>query len=67
MTRRGYEGWFLQSCVQTVEMCFHLKGELIGVSIVDVGARDTSSVYHFFDPDHSDRSIGTFSVLVEIA
>jgi len=67
MTRRGYEGWFLQSCVQTMEMCFHIDGKLIGVSIVDVGARDTSSVYHFFDPDHSRRSIGTFSVLVEIA
>jgi arginyl-tRNA--protein-N-Asp/Glu arginylyltransferase len=67
MTRRGYEGWFLQSCVQTVEMCFHLDGALVGVSIVDVGARDTSSVYHYFDPDLSKRSIGTFSLLVEIA
>jgi arginyl-tRNA--protein-N-Asp/Glu arginylyltransferase len=67
MTQRGYEGWFLQSCVKTVEMCFRLEGQLVGVSIVDVGAQDTSSVYHFFDPDLSKRSIGTFSMLVEIA
>jgi len=67
MTRRGYEGWFLHSCVQTVEMCFELEGRLAGVSIVDVGARDTSSVYHFFEPDLAQRSIGTFSALVEIA
>jgi arginine-tRNA-protein transferase len=39
----------------------------VGVSIVDVGARDSSSVYHFFDPDVSNRSMGTFSALVEIA
>ncbi len=67
MTPQGYEGWFLRSCVQTVEMCFELEGRLVGVSIVDVGARDTSSVYHFFDPDISDRSMGTFSALVELA
>jgi len=67
MTRRGYEGWFLNSCVQTVEMCFELEGRLVGVSIVDVGARDTSSVYHFFDPSHAKRSLGTFSALVEIS
>jgi arginine-tRNA-protein transferase len=67
MTREGYEGWFLRSCVQTVEVCFELDGRLAGVSIIDVGARDTSSVYHFFDPDLSSRSLGTFSALVEIA
>jgi arginyl-tRNA--protein-N-Asp/Glu arginylyltransferase len=67
MTPQGYEGWFLRSCVQTVEMCFELNGRLIGVSIVDVGARDTSSVYHFFDPDLANRSLGTFSALVEVA
>ena len=67
MTPQGYEGWFLRSCVQTVEMCFELNERLVGVSIVDVGARDTSSVYHFFDPDLADRSLGTFSALVEAA
>lgn len=65
MSRKGYEGWFTRSCVPTVEMRYRLDGQLIGVSIVDVGAKDASSVYFFFDPDHSDRSLGTFSVLVE--
>ena len=67
MTRQGYEGWFLNSCSQTVELCFSIGERLVGVSIVDVGARDSSSVYHFFDPDVSDRSLGTFSALVELA
>jgi arginyl-tRNA--protein-N-Asp/Glu arginylyltransferase len=67
MTASGYGSWFLESCVQTVEMCFMLQDELVGVSIIDLGARDTSSVYHYFDPSHSDRSIGTYSAMVELA
>ncbi len=66
MTRRGYEGWFLRSCANTVEMRYRLEGRLVGVGILDVGARDSSSVYFYFDPDHSRRSLGTFSTLVEI-
>jgi arginyl-tRNA--protein-N-Asp/Glu arginylyltransferase len=67
MTRQGYEGWFLNSCAHTVELCFELDERLVGVSIVDVGARDSSSVYHYFDPEESSRSMGTFSALVELA
>jgi len=67
MTQEGYEGWFLRSCADTVELCFELDGRLAGVSIVDVGARDSSSVYHYFDPELANRSMGTFSVLVELA
>ncbi len=67
MTREGYEGWFVRSCTQTVELCFELHGQLVGLSIVDVGARDSSSVYHYFDPELSHRSMGTFSALVELA
>lgn len=66
MDRRGYEGWFLRSCTRTVEMRY-LDGErLVGLGIVDLGARDASSVYFFFDPDASRRSLGTFSTLCEI-
>jgi arginine-tRNA-protein transferase len=48
-------------------MRFEIGKRLVGVSIVDVGARDTSSVYHFFEPEIAERSIGTFSALVELA
>jgi arginyl-tRNA--protein-N-Asp/Glu arginylyltransferase len=67
MTQQGYEGWFVNTCVQTMELCFKLNDKLVAVSIVDVGARDTSSVYHYFDPNLSERSFGTFSALVEMA
>ena len=67
LTRRGYEGWFLQSSVRTVEMRYLVDGRLVGVGILDVGQRDSSSVYFFFDPDESRRSLGVHSVLAEVA
>ena len=66
MRPEEYVGWFVQSCVRTVEMRYTVDDRLVGVGIVDVGARDTSSVYYYFDPDESHRSLGTFSALTEI-
>lgn len=65
MDQRGYSSWFLRSCTRTLELRYRLEGRLIGVSILDVGARDMSSVYFYFDPDVSERSLGTYSVLFE--
>ncbi len=67
MNRQGYEGWFVNSCTDTVEMRYSVDGRLIGVGILDLGERDSSSVYFFFDPDESRRSLGVFSVLMECA
>ncbi len=67
MTRRGYEGWFVQSCTQTIDMEYRVDGRLIGCGIIDLGRFDTSSVYFFFDPAESKRSLGVFSVLMEVA
>jgi arginine-tRNA-protein transferase len=67
MTRFGYEGWFVHSCTRTVEMRYRVDGRLIAVGILDMGQQDTSSVYFFFDPDESRRSLGVFSVMVEVA
>jgi arginine-tRNA-protein transferase len=67
MTRQGYEGWFVNSCTDTVEMRYSVDGRLIGIGIVDLGEQDSSSVYFFFDPDESKRSLGVFSVLMECA
>lgn len=67
MTRRGYEGWFVQSCTRTIDMEYRVDGRLIGCGILDLGALDTSSVYFYFDPRESARSPGVFSVLMEVA
>ena len=65
-TRSGYERWLIESCVDTREFRYMLGDKLIGVSILDFGKEDVSSVYFYFDPDHDDRSLGTFSALFEI-
>lgn len=66
MRRLGYEAWFVRTCTRTVEFSYRVDGRLAGVSILDLGARDASSVYFFFDPDEHRRSLGVFSVLTEV-
>ena len=66
MTKNGYDNWFVDSCAQTVEFQYFVDQTMICVSVLDIGHRDISSVYVFFDPDYSNRSLGTFSALFEI-
>lgn len=40
--------------------------ELVALSFLDAGARATSSVYGMFEPTHSRRSLGLFTMLQEI-
>ena len=42
------------------------SGRLLAVGVCDAGPTYLSSVYFYFDPDASDRSLGTFGVLTEI-
>ncbi len=65
-TANHYRHWLVTSCTQTLETRYMLGDQLVGVGIIDIGARDASSVYFYFDPDLSDRSLGTFSALAEI-
>ena len=61
-----YRNWLAVTCTRTVETRYVLDGKLIGVGILDLGRRDASSVYFYYDPDHERRSLGVFSVLAEI-
>lgn len=61
-----YRAHYVESCVDTREVRYLAGDRLVGLSILDVGARAASSVYHCFDPDESRRSIGVFSVLREV-
>ncbi|MCA8946298.1 MAG: arginyltransferase, partial [Planctomycetes bacterium] len=55
------------SGVATVEICYRDHGgRLLGVSLCDVSRRSISSVYHFFEPNESRRSLGVFSAVKEI-
>jgi leucyl-tRNA---protein transferase len=43
-----------------------LAGELLAVAVTDVLPQGLSAVYTFFDPDHAQRSLGTFAILKQI-
>lgn len=76
----GHRGWparsyeaaadYLESFVDnpfvTQEWCYYLEDKLIGVGYVDHLAIGLSAIYFYYDPDHRDRSLGTYNVLALI-
>ena len=54
------------SSVSTVEFEYRLQERVVAVGIVDECSRSLSSVYTYFDPEFSSRSLGTYSALHEI-
>lgn len=62
----SYDEVFGASPITTREMRFRIGSRLVGLGVIDVTPRVVSSVYFFFDPDESRRSLGTFSALREI-
>lgn len=66
LTAIGYRTWLMDTCTDTREVRYHVGGKLVAVSILDLGRRSASSVYHYFDPAESRRSLGVYSVVREI-
>ena len=44
-------------------LCMYKDDELIGISVVDQFNGGISAVYTFFDPEYSQRSLGTYIIL----
>jgi len=63
----SYEGYFATSCADGFEVRYTVAGKLAGVAITDCGAHALSSVYTFWDPAHAPLSLGTYSILTQIA
>lgn len=63
---RAYEDAYVESCTTTIEVRYLVDERLIGLSILDLGERAISSVYHCFEPSESRRSLGVYSVCKEI-
>ncbi|MFZ5479919.1 MAG: arginyltransferase [Myxococcota bacterium] len=66
LTAIGYRTWLMDTCVDTREVRYFVGRHLVALSILDFGRKSASSVYHYFDPDESGRSLGVYSVLREI-
>jgi arginyl-tRNA--protein-N-Asp/Glu arginylyltransferase len=63
----GYEQFLVESCTDTFEITYRREGRLIGVAVTDRAADALSAVYCFFDPADAALSIGTYSILTQIA
>lgn len=51
---------------ETKEVAVFDRDRLIAFSFLDIGHRSTSSVYASFEPEYSKRSLGIFTMLIEI-
>ena len=63
---QGLKRFLYQSPVMTLEFEYRVRGRLVAVGITDVCYRSLSSVYVFYDPECSSRSLGTFSAMREV-
>lgn len=63
----SYERFLATSCADGFEVRYFVADELAGVAITDCGARALSAVYTFWDPAHAALSLGTYSILTQIA
>jgi arginine-tRNA-protein transferase len=66
-SREQYSHFLLQSNVHSRLVEFREHGQLRMVSIIDELADGISSVYTFYDPARQKQSLGTYSVLWQIA
>jgi leucyl-tRNA---protein transferase len=66
-TRSTFENFLYRSPVETIEFCYRdSENRLLGVGICDLCRASLSSVYFYFDPAVSSRSLGTYGALYEI-
>lgn len=64
--RDEFTRFLCESPIDSLEMTFRVNSRLIGVGVIDLCPDSISSVYFYFDPDESRRSLGIFSCLCEI-
>lgn len=62
----GYVQFLVESCVDSIEIAYRLKGKLIGAAVADRGADALSAVYCYYDPRYSRWSPGVYSILKQV-
>ena len=58
-----FENFLYQSPVHTFEVQYRLDDKIVSVGIFDQEPDALSAVYCYFDPEYSDRSLGTYNML----
>lgn len=62
----GYIQFLVESCVESIEISYRMKGKLVGVAVADRASDSLSAVYCYYDPRYSRWSPGVFSILKQI-
>jgi arginyl-tRNA--protein-N-Asp/Glu arginylyltransferase len=64
--RADFEDFLYGAAMDSIEMVYRVDDRIVAVGIVDVCPDCLSSVYFYFDPAESRRSLGTYGALCEI-
>jgi arginine-tRNA-protein transferase len=64
---RGYASFFVASCVDGFEIRYFVGDHMVGLAITDRGQRALSAMYTAWDPAYEALSLGTYSILTQIA
>jgi arginyl-tRNA--protein-N-Asp/Glu arginylyltransferase len=62
----NFRNYLYVSPILTLEFEYRMGKRIVAVSIADICSRSFSSVYAYYDPEFSERSLGTFSAIWEI-
>lgn len=62
----GYREFLVLSSCATFEIRYRLGSELVGIAVVDRAEDALSAVYCYYDPDRTELSLGTYSILKQI-
>jgi len=63
----SYEEFLVDSCCETLEFAYWHEDRLVAVAIADAGRDSLSAVYCFYDPSFRLLSLGTYSILRQVA
>ena len=66
ITAEDYRHTFIENIRPTLELRYRIEGRLGAVAYVDEAPDAMNSIYCFYHPDFSRRSLGTLDVLAEI-
>lgn len=61
-----YEWGFVRSCFNSFEISYYQDDKLVCVGVCDRGEHSISAVYTYFDPEITQASLGTYSILKQI-
>jgi arginine-tRNA-protein transferase len=64
---RGYASFFVASCVDGFEIRYFIGDEMVGLAVTDQGERSLSAMYTAWDPAYEALSLGTYSILTQLA